>query len=211
MALKANPSQQFVPIREIRDGIAILNDNGMRAILMTSSINFALKSPENQDAIILQFQNFLNSLDFSLQIVVQSRRLDIKPYLILLEEQRKLQMNDLMKVQIEEYIEFIRSFTESTSIMTKSFFVVVPYTPTMQFTPKGGFFKPNETEGDETKKKETDTFEESRSQLEQRMSVVEQGLARCGLRVVRLGTEEATELFYRLFNPGENEKLIQQQ
>lgn len=212
MALKANPSQQFVPIREIRDGIAILNDNGMRAILMTSSINFALKSPENQDAIILQFQNFLNSLDFSLQIVVQSRRLDIKPYLILLEEQRKVQTNDLMKVQIEEYIEFIRSFTESTSIMTKSFFVVVPFTPTMQFTPKGGFFKKsNDTEADEKQKRETDTFEESRSQLEQRMSVVEQGLARCGLRVVRLGTEEATELFYRLFNPGENEKLIQQQ
>lgn len=211
MALKANPSQQFVPIREIRDGVAILNDNGMRAILMTSSINFALKSPDNQDAIILQFQNFLNSLDFSLQIVVQSRRLDIKPYLTLLEEQRKTQMNDLMKVQIEEYIDFIRSFTESTSIMTKSFFVVVPYTPMLQFAPRGGFFKKQNTEETgEEKKKETDSFEESRSQLEQRIAVVEQGLARCGLRVVRLGNEEATELFYRLFNPGENEKLIQQ-
>lgn len=206
MALKANSSQRFVPIKEIRDGIALLNDGGLRAILMTSSINFALKSTENQEAIILQFQNFLNSLDFSLQIVVQSRRLDIRPYLSLLNERKKAQTGELMKLQINEYMEFIKSFTEATNIMTKSFFVVVPYTPTLQITPSMGLFGKKNNEEEE--KKKITSFEESRSQLEQRMSVVEQGLARCGLRVVRLGTEEATELFYRLFNPGEKEKSL---
>lgn len=206
MALKANPSQRFVPIKEIRDGIAVLNDGGLRAILMTSSINFALKSTENQEAIILQFQNFLNSLDFSLQIVIQSRRLDIRPYLALLNERKKAQTGELMKLQINEYMEFIKSFTEATNIMTKSFFVVVPYTPTLQIAPPIGLFGKKNNEEEE--KKKVTSFEESRSQLEQRMSVVEQGLARCGLRVVRLGTEEATELFYRLFNPGEKEKSL---
>ncbi len=205
MALKANPSQKFVPLKEIRDGIATLNDGGLRAVLMTSSINFALKSTENQEAIILQFQNFLNSLDFSLQIVIQSRRLDIRPYIALLNERKKAQTNELMKLQINEYMEFITSFTEATNIMTKSFFVIVPYTPTLQIAPSIGLFgKKNDNE--DTKK--ITPFEEGRSQLEQRMSVVEQGLARCGLRVVRLGTEEATELFYRLFNPGEKEKSL---
>jgi type IV secretory pathway VirB4 component len=122
-------SQDFVPIKEIRDGVVVLKDGSMRAILMTSSQNFALKSSDEQNAILFQFQNALNSLDFSIQIFVQSRRLDIRPYIALVEGKMKEQTSDLMRIQIREYVKFIKKFTEDVNIMTKTFFIVVPYTP----------------------------------------------------------------------------------
>src|SRR4026209_1622066 len=94
-------TQEFVPIREVRDGILIEKDGGMRAILLASSLNFSLKSDEERNAILFQFQDFLNSLDFSIEIVIQSRKLDIRPYIALLEEQSKKQLNSLMKIQVE--------------------------------------------------------------------------------------------------------------
>jgi len=126
MAL-AKATQDFVPIKEIRDGIVILKDGGLRAIIMASSINLSLKSEDEQHATILQFQAFLNSIDFTTQIVIQSRRLDIKPYLILLENRMKEQVEPLLKIQTREYIQFIQSFTETVNVMTKNFFIVVPY------------------------------------------------------------------------------------
>lgn len=209
MAVSARATQEFVPIEEVRDGLIRMRDGGMRAILLASSLNFSLKSADEKTAIILQFQDFLNSLDFSVQIFIQSRRLDIRPYLALLEGQKKNQMNDLMKIQIEEYIAFIKSFTETTNIMKKSFFVVVPYAPASLNVGKKGFVstllphKENKTEAAASKEV---SFEEDRSQLEQRLSVVEQGLVRCGIRTARLGTEEVIELFYKMFNPGDTEK-----
>lgn len=210
MAQASNSTQAFVPIEEVRDGVLILKDGGMRGILLASSVNFALKSEDEKNAILLQFQDFLNSLDFSVQIVIQSRRLDIHPYLSLLEDQQKKQTNDLMKIQIREYIEFIRSFTESTNIMTKSFFVIVSYAPSVISGDKASGV--TSLFGKKTiKEKVADSdasFEESRTQLEQRLSIVEQGLVRTGIRVARLGTEEMIELFYKAFNPGETEKPI---
>ena len=208
---KLKASQEFVPIKEVRDGIVILKDNSMRAILMASSINFALKSEDMQQAILLQFQNFLNSLDFSIQIHVQSRRLDIRPYLALLEERYKDQATDLMKIQTREYIEFVKTFTEGSNIMSKNFFVVIPYTPSILPTGAGasaigGMFGKKMVD-DQTAK--TDAFEENRTQLEQRVSIVEQGLLRTGIRIIELGTEEVIELFYKIFNPGDTEKPIQ--
>ncbi|HEY4528198.1 MAG TPA: hypothetical protein VJJ48_00020 [Candidatus Paceibacterota bacterium] len=209
MASSTNATQEFVPIKEVRDGIAILKDGGMRAILLSSSMNFSLKSADEKSAILLQFQDFLNSLDFSVEILIQSRKLDIRPYVALLEEQEKKQENSLMKIQVREYIGFVKSFTESANIMTKHFFIVVPYTPAMlgEGTTKNvlssfGLAK----KGDVAQK--TADFEENRSQLEERISVVEQGLGRCGLRVARLGTEEVIELMYKAFNPGETEKPL---
>src|SRR6185369_6653545 len=131
MALNAKATQDFVPIKEVRDGIIVLKDGGLRAIVLANSVNLSLKSDEEQKATILQFQSFLNTLDFAVQISVQSRRLDIRPYLLLLENRVKVQNEPLLKLQTQEYIEFIRNFTESVSIMTKSFFVVVPYTHTV--------------------------------------------------------------------------------
>jgi hypothetical protein len=196
-------AQNFVPIKEIKDGILILKDGSMRAILITSSLNFALKSLEEQQAIIFQFQNFLNSLDFSVQIFVQSRRLDIRPYLNILEEREKEQVNDLMRIQIKEYIDFIKTFTENTQIMTKSFYVVIPYSPGILQVKKGLDIIKNKQK---TTKQED--FEETRTQLDQRVSIVEQGIIRCGIKSVRLGTEELIEVFYKLFNPGDVEKSL---
>lgn len=201
-------TQDFVPIREVRDGILVLKDGSMRAILMTSSINFALKSEDEQGAIIFQFQQFLNSLNFSVQIFIQSRRLDIRPYIAMLESREKEQINDLMRIQIKEYIDFIQTFTERTNIMTKSFYIVVPYTPpTLDVKQKkvGNPFSNKEAKVGGMK---TEDFEEARSQLEQRISVVRSGIVRSGIRAVQLGTEEVIEIFYRLFNPGDVEKPL---
>ncbi len=209
MADKSTASQNFIPIKEIRDGVAILKDGGMRAIIMSSSLNFALKSEEGQQAIIFQFQNFLNSLDFPTQIFVQSRRLDIRPYIALLEDRYKKQTSDLLKLQTREYVQFIKSFTEQTNIMTKNFFIIVPFTPAMVSSGGGGLS--NIIGGGDKRdaaQAKADLFEENKSQLEQRISIVEQGLTRCGLRAARLGTDEITELFYKIFNPGDTEKPI---
>jgi hypothetical protein len=205
-------TQEFVPIKEIRDGVLILKDGSLRALIMTSSLNFALKSQDEQNSIIFQFQNFLNSLNFSIQIFVQSRKLDIRPYIALLEQREKEQNLDLMKIQTHEYIEFIKNFTENTNIMTKSFFIVIPFTPAILQGKKGvakisgGLFKKKDKK--EAAAENIQSFEEYRTQLEQRIDVVEQGLVRCGIRVVQLGTEELIELFYKIFNPGDTEKPI---
>lgn len=210
MAAATNATQEFVPIKEVRDGVVMLKDGGMRAILLCSSLNFSLKAEDERNAILLQFQDFLNSLDFSVEIVIQSRRLDIRPYIALLEEQEKKQVNSLMKIQVKEYIEFIRSFAESTNIMTKNFFIIVSYNPAILSAvskPSIGSFLGRKTK-DKKPANAENAFDESRTQLEERVSVVEQGLIRTGIRVARLGTEEVIELFYKAFNPGETEKPI---
>lgn len=196
-------TQEFVPIKEIRDGVVILKDGSLRLVLIASSINFYLKSPDEQMGILTQYQDFLNSLDFSIQIAMESRRLDIKPYIETLEKQLKDQTNDLIKLQTREYIEFIKNFTETVNIMTKSFFVVVPYELAIINTNIGIlgrlFGKKNEQQSEESLKQ----FQEHKTQIEQRASVVEQGLNRLGIRVAQLGTEELVELYYKAFNPGE--------
>ncbi|MFA5936840.1 MAG: hypothetical protein WC822_03105 [Candidatus Paceibacterota bacterium] len=209
MALNAKATQEFVPIKEVRDGIIVLKDGGLRAIVLANSVNLSLKSDDEQQATILQFQNFLNTLDFSVQISVQSRRLDIRPYLLLLENRMKIQNEPLLKLQTKEYIEFIRNFTESVSIMTKNFFVVVPYTYVSLKSESGifGNLFSKKSKQEEEIKHQLD-FEEKRSQLEQRVSVIQQGLSRCGIKSAQLGTEEVVEVFYKVFNPGELEGKI---
>ncbi|MDZ7726552.1 MAG: TraC family protein [Candidatus Campbellbacteria bacterium] len=204
----AQATQEFVPIKEIRNGMIVLNDGSLRAVVMASSINFALKGSDEQRAIILQFQNLLNSLDFPIQIYVQSRRLDIRPYLSLLKEREAVQTNELLKVQTREYMQFIKQFTDSTNIMSKSFFVVIPYQGAIISTKKssGGFLgfggkKKNEKEKEEQKE---ENLNELIGQLEQRLLLVEQGLMRTGVRTARLGSEELIELYYKLFNPTES-------
>lgn len=196
-------TQDFVPIAEVRDGVIVMKDGSLRAVLLASSINFALKSEDEQTAFIVQFQNFLNSLDFSVQIFIQSRALDIRPYVATLEVAYKEQLDELLRVQIREYIAFIKSFTEAANIMTKNFFVVVPYEQGA-LTKSGagallGFGKKATGTTDKS-------FAEQVTQLDQRVSIVQQGLVRTGVRTVQLGTEEAIELLYKMFNPGEEGK-----
>ena len=209
MAIDARAAQDFVPIKEVRNGTIILKDGGLRAILIASSINLSLKASDEQMAIINQFQAFLNGLDFPTQIVIQSRRLDIRPYLLMLENRLKEQTEPLLKIQTKEYIEFIRSFTDEVNIMTKTFFVVVPYSSSViksknslvdNFLVGGA---PKKQVEDTKKAVDMASFEEKRSQLEQRTNVIINGLSGIGIRSSVLKTDEVVELFYKTFNPGD--------
>ncbi len=193
-------SQQFVPIADIHDDVVILKDGQICSVLLASSVNFALKSTGEQQAILSQFQSFLNSIDFSLQIYIQSRRLDIRPYLEKLQARTSFQANDLMRIQLREYIEFITTFTNQVDIMTKNFFVVIPYTP-LNLEIKGISRLLPVQNTVQKQARSAEKFFEDRTQLELRVSLVEQGLMRIGIRTAPLGTEELVELFYHIFNP----------
>lgn len=204
MALQAQPTQSFVPVKEVRDGVVILKDDSLCGVVLVSSINLSLKSYDEQKAILMQFQGFLNGLDFPIQILIQSRRYDIRPYIISLENRLKEQEEPLLQTQTKEYIEFIRNFSDNVNIMRKSFYVVVPYVPAIVTNNSDLFGKIFAAFGSKTSNATAlKDFEEERVQLEQRLSVVEQGLSRLGVRTARLGTEEVIELLYKTFNPGE--------
>lgn len=199
MATSAAATQEFVSISDIRENVVVLKNGQLCMVLLASSINFALKSLDEQMAILNQFQNFLNTLDFSLQMYVQSRKLNIEPYLELLQGLEAKQDNDLMRIQLREYIEFIRTFTNEVDVMSKSFFVVIPYTPVRLNLTKNitSMFTQTSSEPTDTR------FEEQQVQLEQRVSVVEQGLNRIGVRTVALKNDELVELFYHIYNPAD--------
>ena len=208
-------TQDFIPVKEIRDGIIVLADGSLRAILLASAINIALKSEDEQRAIVMQFQGFLNSIEFPIEIAIQSRRHDIKPYLLTLERRIEQQREELLRLQTQEYIEFIKWFTDSVNIMSKKFYILISYS--------GCSFDTVDAEGGNplkglfgSKKKgvsfreNSSKFEEQRSQLEQRIAIVKGGLSRLGVRSEQLNTEQAIEVFYNMFNPGENHRNIPQ-
>ena len=203
---KSQASQEFVPVKEVRDGIVVLKDGSLRGILLASSVNFALKSADEQNGIISQFQNFLNSLEFPIQISIQSRELDIRPYIALLDKQLENATDDLMQIQIQEYIDFVKNFVDVSNIMTKNFFIIIPYAKAVIQSANNPVSKLLGKKN--TAQEEKENFEEMLSQLEQRMAVVGQGLTRSGVRTLKLGTEEVIELYYKIFNPGEQEKPI---
>lgn len=196
-------TQQFLEIDQVREGVLILKNKALRGVLMVSSLNFALKSEDEQNAIIYQFQSFLNSLDFSCQIVVQSRKLNITGYLEKLKELEETQENELLKMQTAEYREFIQGLVETGAILAKTFFVVVPYTlweaEGLPFTGKKLLKKPKISTLTEA------AFQRCKSQLWQRMEFVALGLRRCGLQAVPLTTPELIELFWSLHHPKEAE------
>ena len=196
-------TQQFLEIDKIRDGVVILKNKGMRGILMVSSLNFALKSEEEQNGILYQFQDFLNSLDFSCQIIVQSRRLNITGYIDKLKELEKKEKNELLKIQISGYREFIQELVRTGSILSKSFFIIVPYTvweaQGIAVSTKKFFKKPKIPRLTE------ELFQRCKTQLWQRMEFVALGLRRCSLQAVPLTSPEIIELFWSLYHPKESE------
>jgi hypothetical protein len=209
MAISAKSSQDFVPIKEVKNGVIILKDGGLRAILIASSLNLSLKSSEEQAAIINEFQNFLNGLDFPIQISMQSRRLDIRPYLLMLESRIKEQVEPLLKIQTKEYIAFIKSFTDEVNIMTKTFFIAIPYSPAIIKSSNKivddllGGGSPKKQIANTKKAVDLASFEEKRTQLDQRVGVIMNGLGRVGIRTTQLKTDQVVELFYKTFNPGD--------
>jgi hypothetical protein len=208
--MSQTPSQKFVPIHEIRDGIVLLNSGEMRAVIMATPINLGLKSADEQEATLMQFQNFLNSLEFSVQLQASSRRLDIRPYLLSLEKRLDQIPEELLRIQTKEYIEFIRWFNESYNIMTKYFYVVVSFAGGgIDANAQGGILTGigdlfgRKKENKKELSSEVQHFEESRSQLEQRIAVVSSGLTAMGIQSRQLETAELIELYQTTFNPGE--------
>lgn len=197
----AASTQKYVDVEEVRDGVMVLRNGSIRAILYATSINFDLKSSDEQDAIIMQYQNFLNSLDFPLQILVHSRRFQIGPYIKKLRQQQKVQENDLLRFQISEYENFVESLTEISNIMSKSFYIVVPFAPSETesvglLEKLVGIFQPARTSLAHGKE-----FETYKNQLFQRAEQVAAALSGTGVRTTMLNTEEVVELLYNTYNP----------
>ncbi len=195
-------TQEFLELDQIRDGIMILKNKGLRAVLMVSSLNFSLKSEEEQNAIIYQYQNFLNSLDFSCQVVVQSRRLNLTGYLDKLNAVASKEKNELFKVQITEYRKFLEDIIENGNIMQKSFYVVVPFSISETQAASTDRFNPLPKIPTLTEEE----FQRAKSQILQRVEFVNLGLRSCGLDAVVLNTLELIELFWGLYHPLEAER-----
>jgi type IV secretory pathway VirB4 component len=194
-------TQAFLDVAEIKEGVIILKDGSMRAVVAVSSVNFSLKSGDEQNALISSYQNFLNSLEFSIQILMQSRKLDIHGYLDKMQLIMQQQTNELLRMQTQEYIEYIKQLIEFASIMNKSFYIVVPHYANVVkegFMQKvSGLFSPSK--GISAKEK---GFELSREELIRRVNQVSGGLGGMGLKCYQLKTEELLELLYNSYNLG---------
>ncbi|MGA2417720.1 MAG: hypothetical protein ABSF55_00540 [Candidatus Staskawiczbacteria bacterium] len=201
-------TQQFLEIQDIREGILLLKNNSIRGVLMVSSINFALKSDEEQTAIVFAFQNFLNSLDFFCQIVIQSRNINITPYLDSLKDLEEKQANELLRKQTASYREFIKNMVVGDMVMTKNFYVVVPYNLTEILGIKSAeknIFKKLSGNAQQEQPMRDDEFQRCKTQLWQRMEYLAMGLRRCGLEAVPLTTPELIELFWSIHHPDQAE------
>ncbi len=206
-------TQDFLEISDIKEGVLILKNQGIRGVLMVSSLNFALKSEEEQTAIIYAYQNFLNSLDFPCQIVLQSRRINITPYLDDLKTLEEQQKNPLLKTQTATYREFIQGLVQGETIMAKNFYFVVPYSliealgigAAVKGFKLSNLFggKKNQTPS-QTAMSDAD-FDRARTQLWQRMEFLAMGLRRCGLEGIPLTTSELIELFWAIHHPEQAE------
>jgi len=200
-------TQSFLHIAEIKSDTILMEDGSYAAIVAVSSTNFALKSQEEQNALIAGYQSFLNALDFEIQILMQSRKMEIAGYLEKLKTIMEQQTNELLRVQTAEYIEFVSKLIESASIMSKNFYIIIPYTPAVLASGKAAkkgllsfFSKSNQnTQVQQLAEKNRD-FQEQRLQLEQRINTVISGLAGLGLKSIPLQTEEVIELLYNSYN-----------
>lgn len=206
-------TQEFLEIQDIREGVMVLKNNNLRGVLMVSSMNFALKSEQEQTSAIYAFQNFLNSLDFTCQIVVQSRNINITPYLDTIRKLEENQTNELLKAQTVSYINFIGDLVKENAVTTKNFYVVVPYSVMEALGAGGaikqinflGFLGGSKKRGSGGKQLSDEDFEKCKSQLWQRMEFVAMGLKRCGLEIIPLTTPELIELFWAIHHPNEAE------
>ena len=203
---KAGPStQKYLDIAEIKEDVVILKDGTLRAVLMVSSVNFALKSEEEQNAIVSAYVSFLNNISFPLQIVIQSRRLLIEDYLAKLKKIEKEHKNELLRMQISEYRQYINELVQMGQIMNKRFFIVVPYSPIADR--KKGFFARMGSVLSAAKEifLERKKFLRRKHDLMKRAGLVSTSLGSMGLQVVQLDTQGLIELYYNTYNPRESE------
>ncbi len=197
-------TQRYLNFAGVRNGILVLKNGGIRAVLEVSSINFNLKSEAEQNAIIGSYQKFLNSLNFPTQILIRSRKLDIDHYLDILDQRMKKISNQLLRDQMAEYIEYIEKLVEYSDIMEKRFFVVVQVNPNRAekktlLSKFLSYIKPDDTVLEILKRRRE--FAELKKSLDNRVNVVQTSLENCGLQVTSLNTEEIIELLYQVYNP----------
>ena len=206
-------TQDFLEVQDIREGLLILKNQGIRGVLMVSSLNFALKSEDEQTAIIYAFQNFLNSLDFSCQIVIQSRNINITPYLDSIKDLEERQTNELLKIQTASYHDYIKELAKGEVIMTKNFYIVVSYSVVEALGIKSAIksFNIEKLFGKKGSSAQAGQplndidFERCKTQIWQRMEFVAMGLRRAGLEAVPLTTAELIELFWAIHHPEQAE------
>lgn len=205
------PTQRFLDIAEIREDAVVMKDGTLRMVLMVSSINFALKSDDEQQAVIQGYMQFLNSLGHPLQICIQSRKMNIDGYLARLKAQEDSIANELLKTQIRDYTSFIKELVDLGEIMQKRFFVVVPYDPSEGNEKGKGFFVKlqNAVYPAMLVKLNAKQFADRRYALAQRTQLIAGGLESMGLSVAQLDTQGLIELYYNSYNPevGETQPL----
>jgi hypothetical protein len=193
-------TQSFLRLSEIKNDTVVTDDGTLRAVLSVSSTNFDLKSQDEQDSIIFNFQRFLNSLDFSVQILMQSRKMEIGGYLEKLKALAEKQTNELLRVQTVEYTEFISRLIENASIMNKNFYIIVPLGETI-FPQASGFFS-KMLGGGKSKEiaKKIENFEKAKEKLDLRVTAILANLGGIGVRGERLKTEAIIQLYYNSYN-----------
>ena len=201
MAISKVSTQKYLDVAEIKEDTVILRDGTLRSVILSSSVNFALKSEDEQNALIAGYMEFLNSLDHPLQIVIQSRKLDIEGYIRRLREAYKKQTNELLKVQINGYIDYINELIEIGEIMTKKFFIIVPFNP---LGAKGrSFWKrfKSTLKPSQLIKLKKEKFLEYKEELNLRIANVQSSLKGMGLDTAVLDTQGLIELYYNVYNP----------
>lgn len=195
----AESTQKYLSIAEIKDGAIVMKDRSLRAVIAVSSTNYALKSEEEQNALTAAYQGFLNSLDFPIQVLIHSRVLDINNYLENLRTQSINQTNELLRIQTAEYIEYVGKLVDFASIMSKNFYVVVPYyAGNVKETFTGKFLRFLNPAANIAGKEEK--FEHAKIKLDERSGHVVSALGGMGLRSFVLNTEELIELVYQSYN-----------
>lgn len=196
------PTQAFLRISEIKDDTLVLDDGTLRAILAVSSTNFDLKNEEEQNALIYSYQRFINSLDFPVQILMQSRRMEVGEYLAKLKDMAVKQTNELLRMQTTEYISFIAQLVENANITNKNFYIIVPYGGSIFPNSGGGIFSKlfGKSGGAANLQAKLENFSKYKTLLDDRVTSVTSNLSSAGLRVMRLHSEEIVELLYNSYN-----------
>jgi len=212
---EALSSQSLISLSQIKKGMIILKNGALRSVLEVSGINLDLKSEDEQNAILTSWRNLLNNLEFSLEIVIHSRRLNINPYLNFLEERISQEQTELLKLQGEDYYSFIKGLVTENNIMRKKFYLVVPYDPVI-IRPKtalsqiAGSFKSmlNLSRGsfNVLNPLSNEEFNQYCQQLMIRRDNIIANLYHLGLSARPLETKELIEMFFNLYNPETFEK-----
>jgi len=196
-------TQQHVPFSAIYDDVVVTKKGQFCQIIMVNSVNFGLKSEEEQNAIIYQYQSFLNSLTFPIQIIMHSKRLDLTNYIKDLQKRISQEPNELVRYQIQEYSDFVQKLISIANIMDKKFFIVVPHILPATELSGGGFFGGMFGASNTHLHVPLKRFLQIKEEMVQKSNVVISGLASIGITSQTLSTKQIIELFYKTYNPEE--------